>query len=72
MSILKISYSIRYVDENFQDWTYVFFPTMALLNKDLHSNDLDRAMIDILQQARQKGLEKSVGLYNHSDDNDAT
>ena len=45
---------------------------MALLNKDLHSNDLDRAMIDILQQARQKGLEKSVGLYNHSDDNDAT
>ncbi|TIA90967.1 hypothetical protein E3P99_01307 [Wallemia hederae] len=53
-----------------RDWTYVFYPSMILEGGELHSNDIDRAMIKILRQARQVGLNNTLTVYNSKDDMD--
>ncbi|TIC67822.1 hypothetical protein E3Q03_01801 [Wallemia mellicola] len=51
-----------------RDWTYVFYPSIILEKGDVHSNDIDKAMIDILKQARKVGLDKTLSLYNKNED----
>ena len=43
---------------------------MILESGELHSNDIDRAMIKILRQARQVGLNNTLTVYNRKDDMD--
>ncbi|TIB72013.1 hypothetical protein E3Q24_01965 [Wallemia mellicola] len=35
---------------------------------DVHSNDIDKAMINILKQARKVGLDKTLSVYNKNED----
>lgn len=60
---------LLYVNGIFQsDWTYVFYPSIILEKGDVHSNDIDKAMIDILKQARKIGLDKALSVYNQNEE----
>ncbi|EOR00303.1 hypothetical protein E3P92_01466 [Wallemia ichthyophaga] len=50
-----------------RDWTYVFYPSIVLENGDVHSNDIDRAMINVLKHARNVGLNNTLAVYKEND-----
>lgn len=40
---------------------------MILETGEVHSNDFDKAMIDVLKQARNVGMNNTLAVYNDDD-----
>lgn len=63
-SVIPATYSLA---RSHTDWTYVFYPSIVLENGDVHSNDIDRAMINVLKHARNVGLNNTLAVYKEND-----